>query len=160
MEWSIKSLSKRCSFSGAPFSDGDTVVCFVVKNSDGVLERFDVLEENIKNFQNAGTLVGFWKRVFSSNTDVVLEMKQKLASQEDFFVSLFDSPTTNAGEILKQLLALFFERKRILKPVGSIDGGFQRFVHVKTKREFLVKIQDFAPETLARLGALIDAFIM
>lgn len=147
-------------FSGAPFSDGDTVVCFVFKNKEGILERFDVLDENTKDFHYEGTLVGFWKRIFTSNADAVLETKQKLASQEDFFVSLFDSPMTDDGEILKQLLALFFERKRILKPVGSLNKGFQRFSHVKTKREFLVKIQEFEPETLSRLGSLIDAFIM
>lgn len=160
MEWSIKSLSKRCSFTNEVFSDGDIVVCFVVKTSDGNLERFDVLERNLSVFSHGGTVVGFWKRVFSSNTDAVLEIKQKLASQEDFFVSLFESPETDDGETLKQLLALFFERKRILKASGLIDGKYQRFVHVKTKREFLVSVAEISPESLSRLGSVIDDFIM
>lgn len=160
MEWSIKSLSKRCCAGNEAFADGDIVVCFVVKKTDGALERFDVLERNLAEFVPEGVVVGFWKRVFSSNTDAVVELKQKLASQEDFFVSLFDVPETDDGDTLKQLLALFFERKRILKSAGAHDGKFQRFVHVKTKREFLVPVKEITPESLSRLGAVIDDFIM
>ena len=160
MEWSIRSLAKRCSAGNDLFIDGDVVVCVVVKNSDGSLERFDVLERNLPSFSHSGIVVGFWRRVFSSNADKAVELKQKLASQEDFFVSLFESPETDDGETLKQLLALFFERKRILKSAGTVDGKFQRFIHMKTKREFLVPVKEIQPESLSRLGAVIDDFIM
>ncbi len=160
MEWSIKSLSRRCNATNEVFSDGDIVVCFVVKKENGDLERFDVLERNLPGFSHGGTVVGFWKRVFSSNTDAVVELKQKLASQEDFFVSLFESPETEDGETLKQLLALFFERKRILRSAGMVDGKYQRFIHIKTKREFLVPSEEITPESLSRLGSVIDDFIM
>jgi len=160
MEWSIRSLAKRCCATNDFFSDGDVVVCFVVKNKDGNLDRFDVLERNLPSFVHDGTIVGFWRRIFSSNADKAVEFKQKLASREDFFVSLFENPETDDGETLKQLLALFFERKRILRSAGTIDGKFQRFIHVKTKREFLVPVKEIEPESLSRLGAVIDDFIM
>lgn len=160
MEWSIKSLSKRCNATDELFKDGDVVVCFVVKKADGNLERLDVLERNLSDFFPDGTIVGFWKRVFSSNANTVVEIKQKLASQEDFFVSLFDSPKTDDGEILKQLLALYFERKRILRFLGASGEKSQRFIHVKTKREFIVSSEDIPPESLSRLTMLIDDFIM
>ena len=47
MEWSIKSLSRRCNATNEVFADGDIVVCFVVKKENGDLERFDVLERNL-----------------------------------------------------------------------------------------------------------------
>lgn len=160
MEWSIKSLSKRCSATNEPFSDGDVVVCSVVKKSDGTLERFDVLEQNLQKFSCDGVVIGFWKRVFVSNLDAATEIKQKLASQEDFFVSLFESPETEDGVILKQLLALYFERKRVLRASGMIGANLQRFVHIKTKREFLVSVREILPESLSRLAPVIDDFMV
>lgn len=160
MEWSIRSLSRHCSATNEVFSDGDIVVCFIIKKENGDLERFDVLERNLPVFSHGGIVVGFWKRVFSSNTDALVELKQKLASQEDFFVSLFESPETEDGETLKQLLALFFERKRVLRYSGIVDGKYQRFVHIKTKREFLVSVKEITPESLSRLGSVIDDFIV
>lgn len=160
MEWSIKSLSKRCSATNEPFSDGDVVVSFVVRKPNNELERFDVLEENIRQFSYDGVLIGFWRRVFSSNANTSLDQKQKLASQEDFFTSLFELPRTDDGDVLKQLLALFFERKRILKSIGTNEGGFHRFVHIKTKREFIVPAQEILPESLSRLAPVIDDFMM
>lgn len=160
MEWNIKSLSRRCSATNEAFSDGDVVVCFVVKRNGGELERFDVLDRNLGDFSYEGVVVGFWRRVFSSNVGAVVEIKQKLAIQEDFFVSLFEAPKTEDGDVLKQLLALYFERKRILRPLGGSDGKNRRFVHVKTKREFLVPAGEIEPESLSRLAPVIDDFIM
>lgn len=160
MEWTIKSLSKRCNATNEPFSDGDIVVCSVVKKSDGTLERFDVLEQNLQKFSPDGIVIGFWRRIFTSNADAATEIKQKLAFQEDFFVSLFESSETEDGAILKQLLALYFERKRVLRSLGIIDGNIQRFVHIKTKREFLVPVKEITPDSLSRLVSVIGDFIM
>lgn len=161
MEWSIRSLSKRCGVSGEPFSDGDAVMCFVFKTKSGEIERMDVLERNVPALKDPpGTLVGFWRRVFSSDPAAFADAKQKLISQEDFFFSLFDVPPSEDGEILKQFVALYLERKRVLRVSGTPKNGFQNFVHIKSKKEFSVPVRDADPETLARLASVIDAFII
>lgn len=160
MEWSIRSLSKRCGVSGEAFSDGDSVMCFVFKTESGEIERTDVLERNVPALKAPGTLVGFWRRVFSSDPAASADMKQKLVSQEDFFFSLFDVPPSEDGEILKQFVALYLERKRILRAAGAPENGFQNFIHVKSKKKFSVPVRDADPETLARLASVIDAFII
>lgn len=66
--------------------------------------------------------------------------------------------------LLKQLLALMLERKRVLKRAPVADRAaerapFQRLVHVRTGKSFDVPDSDMPPERLLALGAILDPLL-
>ena len=156
MEWGIKPLAKRCAATDKPFLDGDEVVCLVMKSAAGELVRHDVLAGEIENFSPDGTLLGQWRRVFASNSNSAAAAKQLTASREEFFISLFDAPATDEGDLLKQLFALLLERKRILRPLGSPENGEQLYLHVRSRREFAVPVKQFEPEDIASVEEFLS----
>ena len=151
MEWSIKSFSKCCAVSGVPFLEGDEILCFICMNLSGEIERFDVLKGNISDFVPQGRILGQWKKVFSKENSHKTEEIQKIFHYEEFFFSLFDGEKSREKEILKQLFAFLLEKRRILRAFSKKNGKNQKFIHIKTKKEFIVSLEDFFPEDLTSL---------
>ncbi|MBP1574341.1 MAG: hypothetical protein J6C34_01840 [Oscillospiraceae bacterium] len=159
MEWIIKSFSRACAVSGVPFSDGDEVICFVCRGNDNdEVSRFDVLSINASRFHPNGKVIGQWKKKISSNLSKKIDFEQKLAYQEEFFFSLYEGEESNEKDILKQLFALLLEKKRILRSFGRKNVQKQKFVHIKSKKEFLVPVKDFSPEDLTSLENVFGMF--
>lgn len=156
MEWSFRPLTKRCAATGTSFSDGDEVVSLIFKPEQGELERYDVLASNISAFSPEGTLLGQWKRIFAQNPDSAVAQKQLLANLEEFFESLFTSAQTFEGDLLKQLLALLLERRRVIRALGKPANGVQTFLNVRSREEFLVPIFAFSPEDVARVSDVME----
>lgn len=156
MEWSIKSISSRCAVSGDPFREGDSVICMVFGDEHGNLSRFDVIERNISGFNFPGHLLGQWRRVISSRNSGNAEANQALVNREEFFFSLFEGDSDEKKEILKQIFALFLERKRILRSCGKNTGSFTKYVHIRTKREFLVSNRELNPEDLTFVDNVLE----
>ncbi len=160
MEWIIKSFSRICAVTGVPFSDGDEVVCFVCRENDNdEIFRFDVLRENAFDFHPGGKIIGQWKKKISLNSSKKIDFGQKLAYQEEFFFSLYEGEESDEKDILKQLFALLLEKKRILRSFGRKNGQKQKFVHVKSKKEFWVPVKDFPPEDLTSLENVFGMFV-
>lgn len=159
MEWLIKSFSKQCSVNGKIFSDDDDVVCLVCRDSSGSIVRFDVLKENIPYFTLSGSVIGQWKRRVSSEKNKNTISQQCVAHCEEFFFSLYEGESTREKDILKQLFAFFLEKKRILRSFGKKMNGKQKFIHIKTKKEFLVSMEDFPPEDLTSLQNVFEMFV-
>ena len=142
-EWQIKPLAKKSAFSEREIKAGDTVVCAVFVNDIGELDRLDSHKDEFDDSRINGRLIGKWERVVGDNpeADERAARRMSLESSEDFFVSMFDENSAvdaEEADIVKQMLALLLERKRILKPVGRASGGVQRYVQTSTKREFAV----------------------
>lgn len=156
MEWSIKSISSRCAVSGEPFREGDSVICMVFGDEHGNLSRLDVIERNIGGLSVPGHLLGKWRRVISSRNSENSESNQASVNREEFFFSLFDGDSDEKKEILKQIFALFLERKRILRSCGKNAENFIKYVHVKTKREFLVSDKELKPEDLTFVDNVLE----
>lgn len=159
MEWSIKSSSKYCFVSGKIFSEGDEVVCFVCIDGNHEFVRFDVLKDFASEFKPIGRIIGQWSKVISCDSSGKLSSEQKTAHQEEFFFSLYLDDESPEKDILKQLFALFLERKRILKTSFSILGEKQKFIHVKTKKEYIVPMKKINPEDLTSLENILEMFI-
>ena len=88
--------------------------------------------------------------------------RMALSSSEDFFVSLFDGSGVRADEsdVIKQMLALLLERKRILRPVGRPSGGIQKYVQTSTKREFDVPQRNLDAELIVKIQTQLGNIII
>lgn len=161
-EWQVQPLSRRCAVSAEPLKPGDAVTCVVVKPVGAEIARFDVLESRLPEFNPDGIVLGRWARVVKERQDEDRETRQRLlATREEFFLSLFADEADPDGDkaVLKQLLALLLERKRILRPLGAPAGGVQRYKHGRTGDEYLVPVGDISPEQVARVQHALEVLV-
>lgn len=162
MEWQVKPISRRCAVSDEPLKVGDRVICVIYKPEGAPLERADMLEAHFEKFQPAGIELGRWTREVKDRAEEEREARlQLLATREEFFLSLFADDTDPTGEkaVLKQLLALLLERKRILRALGKPAGNIQRYLHVRTRDEFDVPTDEFQPEQIAQIQPALEALV-
>ena len=165
MEWQIKTIARKSTLSGELFNPGDQVVCLVFKDdAAGELGRSDLKPEEVDGFELPGQVLGRWTRVVKDPDDDATSAKETMASAEDFFFSLYDNVDPEAREeldMLKHLLSLMLERKRILRPVGPRQtGGAQTYLHVKSKRELEVPIVDISTELMLKIEDTIGDIIL
>lgn len=165
LEWKIKPLSKKSALTGRDIKPGDTVVCAVFTDGGGNLDRIDSHKDDFDDSKIEGRIIGRWEREVNggSEADERELRRSALASSENFFVSLFDEKNAASdGEtaVLKQILALLLERKRILRPVGRVSNGVQKYVQSSTKRKFDVPQADLGKDTLARIQKQLEGIII
>lgn len=165
MEWQIKTLARKSTLSGEPFAPGDRVVCLVYRDDEaGELGRADLLPAEIEAFERPGDLLGRWSRVVRDPDGEGAQAKETMASAEDFFFSLYENEPAEAREesdMLKHLLALMLERKRVLRPVGERQtAGAQRYQHARTKRELSVPIVEISTELMLKIEDTIGDIIL
>lgn len=147
-DWQVKPLSRKSSVSGEAFKPGSEVVCYIYTNPNNgsELERTDILAEECGNFELPKNLLARWTRIVKEREDEEEKghEKQTLGNAEEFFLSLYDESTKHTEEaeetrdILKQLLSLMLERKRILRRIKSKDKDIILYLHVATKNEYQV----------------------
>ena len=85
-----------------------------------------------------------------------------MATTEELFLSLFEESGAEGEEdraVLKQLLALMLERKRVIKRVGPSTQGVQRYRHPKQDREYDVPMDDLNPEKLVRIQEQLQLLV-
>ena len=96
--------------------------------------------------------------------DEITAVKETMASAEDFFFSLFEneSPETKEeSDMLKHLLSLMLERKRVIRPIGDRRSiGEQSYRHVKTKQLIQVPIVDISTELMLKIEDTIGDIIL
>jgi hypothetical protein len=165
MEWQIKTIARKSSLSGEAFIPGDRVVCLIFKDEhSGELGRADLRPNEIESFELPGEVLGRWSRVVKDPDDEDAHARETMASAEDFFFSLYENEQAEAQEesdMLKHLLSLMLERKRVLRAVGERQNkGEQRYLHVKTKRELTVPIVDISTELMLKIEDTIGDIIL
>lgn len=155
MDWQIQPLSRNCSVTQKPLAIGDRVVSVIYRDSEGVLTRADLHADAASDYQPEGSLLGRWEReVKDRGEETRAHRQQALASAEDFFLSLYGESLDTADSeraAFQQLLALYLERKRILRPVGEPTDGVRTYLHVKSKQTYAVPQHDIPPEQLIDL---------
>ena len=162
MDWQVKPIARVCAASGKELRVGDLVTCVVFKPLGGNIERCDVLKEHAATFRPEGILLGRWSReVKERGEEEQAHRAQLLASREEFFLSLYEDDADPSGDkaVLKHVLAMLLERKRIIKPAGQADKGFQPYVHAATKQDYLVPVIDLQPAHLLKVGASLDLLV-
>jgi hypothetical protein len=162
MEWQVKPINRTCAATGRELVPGDLVTCVVHKPVGGMMERADVLREHAAAFKPAGLLLGRWNReVKERGEEERAQRAQLLASREEFFLSLYEDPSDPTGEkaILKHLLALLLERRRLIKATGPAEGGLTPYLHVRTQQVLPVPAIDLQPEDIQRVQGTLDLLI-
>ena len=61
--------------------------------------------------------------------------------------------------MLKHILAMLLERKRIIKQVGAAAEGQVTYVHAGTKQTYLVPVIDLQPAHILQVGASLDLLV-
>jgi hypothetical protein len=162
MEWQFKPISRRCAVGGEPLKIGDRVVCVVFKPQGAEIERADILADKASEFRPNGIELGRWTREVKDHAEEEREARlQLMASREEFFLSLFsvDDDPDGTKRVLKQLLALMLERKRVLRRLGNPANGTQRYLHVRSRDEYDVPTDDLQPEKIAAVMAVLETLV-
>jgi len=162
MEWQVKPIARNCAATGRELAPGDLVTCVVHKPVGGAMERADVLRDHAAEFRPAGLVLGRWNREVKERGEEERALRaQLLASREEFFLSLFEDAADPSGEkaILKHILALLLERRRLIKAQGPAADGHVPYLHVRTQQVFAVPAIDLQPADIQRVQSTLDLLI-
>ena len=157
-EWTLQSGSRKSTSTEKPFDDGQQVRSVLCLDEEGGLRRLDfhpgeeVPSEGVRP-------VARWLRVFRSNETEREMEREAVQTAEELFVRLMEEDAgTGGGDdpeaaatrgVLRFLLALHLERKRVLRPVGRMEAdGTQCYRHPKTAAEYRVPAAKLEPERL------------
>lgn len=159
MEWQVRPIARQCAASGKELRPGDIVTCVVHKPVGGAIERADVLKEHVAEYVPPGLLLGRWTReVKERGEEEQAQRAQLLASREELFLSLFEQEEDPSGEraVLKHILAMLLERRRVLKQAGPPEKGTTPYLHVATKQVYAVPAIDLQPDHIRQVGGSLD----
>jgi hypothetical protein len=166
MEWHFKSIARKSSLSQVPFSPGARVACVIFKDIEaGEMGRVDMLPEEVETFDLPGEILGRWMRLIKDPDDECQNVRETVASAEDFFLSLYE--TDHAVEVqeetdaLKHLLALMLERKRVMRALGKRQTkGTQAYRHIKTKQEIEVPVVEISTDLMLKIQDTLGDIIL
>jgi hypothetical protein len=162
MDWQVKPIARACAATGKELRVGDIVTCIVHKPTGGLIERSDVLKEHAADFRPPGLLLGRWTREVKERGEEEQALRaQLLASREEFFLSLYEETEDPSGDktVLKHILAMLLERKRIIRPVGPAEKGLIPYQLAAAKQVYLVPVLDLQPAHLLKVGASLDLLV-
>lgn len=139
------------------------MVCLLHKDENGELVRVDLHPEEVAEYAPPKQLLGCWTREVKEdeNQQAKEHKMQTLASSEELFLSLFESnDDTSERAILKQLLALMLERKRILRAVSNNRQGPVEYLHVKSKTHYVVDMEEWDPKKVITLQDQLSMLLL
>lgn len=165
MEWQVRPVARECCVSGKSFEPGEHIVCFIYKNKAGELLREDVKEEFMSEYTAAGEILGRWSRVIPiKENQESIDKKSITQNAEQLFLGLFyneDDSNSIEKEVLKQILALLLERKRILKRIkGKIIDNKQYYLHSGGGEEYSVSMEDFDLLLISQVEEQVSKLIL
>lgn len=143
MELNLHPIATQCAVSGRAFAENDRVVCYLVREENGLTGRRDLLESEDANLVKPATIycrwvVSFKPRKADGNSDRALKL-----SAENLFLTLADpsNPADDTNTPMLQFLALMLERKKLLKPRGlTEDRQRQILEHMPTHQMYEVPV--------------------
>lgn len=166
-DWQIKAHSRKSSVSGEVFETGSKIICYIYHSEHGEEElvRTDIREEELGTFEVPKNLLARWTQVVKDRKNNEGQ-KQTLGNIEELFLSLYEEidevdkkKNSKKGEILKQLLGLILERKRILKRLKIKDKRIITYLHIATKKEYEVNELDLDLEEIAKMQEQLEILI-
>jgi hypothetical protein len=162
MELNLHPIATKCCVSGREFAEGDRVVCYLVREADGLSGRRDLLESHDAGLPVPEEIFCRWVVVYrprrgEENADRALKL-----TAENLFLTLADpsNPPNEANTPLLQFLALMLERKKILKPRGiSADGARNILEHMRTHQMYEVPVGDLNAEFFMKIQGQLDVLV-
>lgn len=125
MDLPLHPQSLNCCVTNRTFVEGDRVVSYLVRESDGVIGRRDLLEAEDGKMMPPAFVFCRWVTVFKPRrNDENPERILKLTA-ENLFLTLANPAAERSvtNTPLLQFLALMLERKRLIKPRGRTEDG-------------------------------------
>lgn len=143
MELNLHPIATECCVSRRAFVEGDRIVCYLVREDNGLTGRRDLLESEDANLAKPAQVYCRWMVKFKprrgdENADRTLKL-----TAETLFLTLADpaNPADEANTPMLQFLALMLERKKLIKPRGvSADGARQIYEHMRTHQNYEVPV--------------------
>ncbi len=162
MELNLHPIATKCCVSGREFAEGDRVVCYLVREADGLTGRRDLLESEVANLPAPAEIYCRWVLVYKprrgeENADRALKM-----TAENLFVTLADplNPPSETNTPLLQFLALMLERKKILKPRGvTPDGARNVYEHARSHQRYEIPVGDLNAEFFIKIQGQLDVLV-
>lgn len=162
MDLSLQPQAPACFLTQQPFVEGQRVTSFLIRGKTGEVMRYDVLETERGKFEQEGSLVCSWVRVFKPRKAGENAEREMKLTAEALFLNLADPATEATAENtrLLQFLALMLERKRVLKPKGrTADGGRSIYEHAKSKQLFEVAVGELSPEFFIQVQEQLSVLV-
>ncbi len=162
MELNLHPLATKCCVSGREFAEGDRVVCYLVREADGLTGRRDLLESEDANLPKPIEVYCRWvlsykPRRGEENADRALKM-----TAETLFVTLADptNPSSETNTPMLQFLALMLERKKILKPRGvTPDGARNVYEHARSHQMYEIPVGDLNAAFFVKIQGQLDVLV-
>jgi hypothetical protein len=162
MELNLHPIATKCCVSGREFVEGDRVVCYLVREADGLSGRRDLLESEDANLDQRAEVFCRWvisykPRMGEENADRTLKL-----TAENLFVTLADplNPPDETNTPLLQFLALMLERKKILKPRGvTADGSRNVFEHARSHQRYEIPVGDLNAAFFQKIQGQLDVLV-
>ncbi len=173
MELNLHPIATKCCVSGREFAEHDRVVCYLVREENGLTGRRDLLESEDPPPSGSGAagagqsvlpatvycrwVVVFKPRLLQENADRNLKL-----TAETLFLTLADpaNPPNETNTPMLQFLALMLERKRLIKLRGKTEDGLRQiFEHMPSHQMYEVPVgnldQAFFMKIQEQLGVLV-----
>lgn len=162
MELTLHPIATKCCVSGREFAEGDRVVCYFVREENGLSGRRDLLEAEDANLQKPAEVfcrwvVSFKPRKAGENADRELKM-----TAENLFLTLADpaNPPDATNTPLLQFLALMMERKKLIKPRGlTADGTRTVYEHMRTHQRVEVPVGNLDAAFFVKIQSQLDVLV-
>ncbi|MDP1579262.1 MAG: hypothetical protein Q8M02_03225 [Candidatus Didemnitutus sp.] len=163
MELTLHPISTQCCISTRDFSEGDRVVCYLVREAEGgALGRRDLLEAEDRNLENPHEVLCRWvveykPRKNEHNADRALKL-----TAESLFLTLGDplNPPSEANTRLLQFLALMLERKKVIKPRRvTPDGARTVFEHMPSHQMIEVPVGNLDMDFFVKIQSQLDVLV-
>ncbi len=166
-EWNLQSGSRKSTSTEQPFVDGQrvrSVLCLVEKEG---LVRLDFHPDEVLALGEARPIAQ-WLRTFRSNEAERELAREAVETADDLFDQLMDDPgeegdaeSKEIRKVLRFILALHLERKRVLRPLGRIaPDGTQVYRHPKKNREYTVEAAGLRPELMRKIEDQMDFILI
>jgi hypothetical protein len=150
-EKTIENAARVCAVSGKPFESGDSVVSYLLDDVS-TYRRVDIRADAVAGYTPPRLVICRWKwTVKPRDNSGREEARSALAETEAMFLALYEEPATEGGDsleraILKHLLALALQRKRILK---EVKGSAGEYLHVESGATYSAPApKEMTPEAL------------
>ena len=150
-EWHLKTISRQSKLTGNPFEAGQRIISYIYKDNNGEIHRTDIHANDASKYHAPGVLLGWWEQELRNDDNELEAKKQIINSSEELFLSLFEDEEIEAEEreVIKFLLALMLERKKILKPLLKAPvGKVQKYLHQRTDKEYEVPLVDLTAKSV------------
>jgi hypothetical protein len=162
MELNLHPIATKCCVSGREFAEHDRIVCYLVREENGLTGRRDLLESKDPDLIKPATVYCRWVVVFKPRLQQENADRNLKLTAEGLFLTLADpaNPPSETNTPLLQFLALMLERKRLIKLRGKTeDGSRQIFEHMPSHQMYEVPVgnldQAFFLKIQEQLGVLV-----